>query len=759
MKLKKTLMTTAAAAVTLMMGLQSTLTAYALPLNTKYISEIKTVCAMSADEARQKFKSEGYTMMETDVNPTLGKAVYMGYKTSYDINDALRGLHFMNMKGKYSFSDYEQTLEDHRALVESNLDGIVPAIEKYREAYAEGTQNALHAHEMLNHVYDYVTGEYMGDFLLTCELESGKRGQLTDAFMKGNAGIVAQIQKLLNMAGQKQATSWLERFEANSLDDLTQRYESSYLSASLAQQKMSQEYAVDAAVLLNEYWDTVYGAIVTVEEQFVQTDDGYDVTEALNQLVLDENGNEKPDPQTDEEVLAYLETVEVGAAGAVECAGVYEALSMYEYDGNPMLDFFRRPASEVQLEELYPLIDSLSEGERGVCQSVGLGDLIIQAGAADQWSSDREDLFKAWSDNSGKVSLYYGVNLKAFEKGVALTSSATERDRTNSFGTRWWEVFVDPSKGETGVERFARPLTFLALSGACGVAVVVFSTAGTFVKDALISAAKVGGKKIVTNNNLIKAGAEAAKAQINLYEASTNGFVQNPFGFAKISASPRFVTGFMGFVFKVLLVVMVVFYILMIITLVLSAVSAILSCWHTATYTQIPIAMCDAWQGGTFTEYILYDAVEGLDQANMVYADMNGYVEKWGDEAGLISDASVGWLVLYATKDERAGAPITELKLTTGNGSTPIGFEGVSVFGEGTVTNLTDAKYTGQSDDPCIRLFCKRASGAVNSGTVMTGGAYAVIGSLSLLGGSAVGALLGLRRKKKRQSEPVPAPN
>ena len=757
MKLKKTLMTTAAAAVTLMMGLQSTLTAYAIPLNTKYISEIKTVCAMSADEARTKFKNEGYTMMETDVNPTLGKAVYMGYKTSYDINDALRGLHFMNMKGKYSFSDYEQTLEDHRALVESNLDGIVPAIEKYREAYAEGTQNALHAHEMLNHVYDYVTGEYMGDFLLNCELESGKRGQLTDAFMKGNAGIVAQIQKLLNMAGQKQADSWLERFEANSLDALTQRYESSYLSASLAQQKMSQEYAVDAAVLLNEYWDSVYNAILTVEELYVPTDDGYDASAALNQIMLDANGNQKPEPKTDEEKTTFLETVEVNVAGAMECAGVYDALAMYEYDGNPMLDFFRRPASEVQLEELYPLIDSLSEGERGVCQTVGLGDLILQAGAADQWDSDREDLFRAWSDNSGKVSLYYGVNLKAFDKGVALTSSATERDRTNSFGARWWEVFTDPSRGETNTERFARPLTFLAMSGACLVTGIVSWIVQAVIGKSLEKAAGIAASETQKriSSTLMTLGQDLAETQAARYG---NSFLINPITATAVRFSGKTVMGGLGFVYRTFLVISCVFYLIAVISLVLAAMSAILSMWHTATYTQIPVAMCDAWQGGTFTEYILYDAVEGLNQANMEFADMNGYVEKWGDTTGLISEASVGWLVLYATKDERAGAPITELKLTTGSGSTPIGYEGVSIFGEGTVTNLTDGAYTGQSDDPCIRLYCKRASGALSS-SVATNGAYTAIGLMGLLGGSSVGALLGLRRQKKRRSEPVSAQN
>ena len=746
-KLKKAWMHTAVIASALVTGLTQSLSAYAAPLKTKYISDIRTVCGFSADEAKAKFAAEGYTMLETDVNPTLGKSVYIGYKTSYNINEAIRGLNFMDMHGKYSFSDYKQVLQSHRDVVENNIDAMVPTIEAYREAYEKGTENALHAYEMLNHVFDMYSGEYMGDFLLHCELTRGKRNALTDAFMKGNANIVTQMQKLMTLASQTEKTSWLERFETADPDELTARYEANFYSASRAQKAMTQEFFSDAAVIWENSWDDLYDAIQLVENEMTQTPDGaYDVSDMMNTVA---DGLGDPEDETEEEQGAADTVIASALLSAQNAVNVYTALEQYEYNGAPMLDFFNRPHTEVEVEELYPLLDSLSAAERGCCQTVGLTDLIIQANAEDHWDSDREECFRLWSDGSGEVSLYYGVNLKAYSDGVALTSAAAQRRQTvgnvnsKSFWENWWKLFKDPSLGETKSENFTRTFTFLQFSALS----LIGTLTGCFINWGVNAASAIARKWGHTGIRLI------------FNERTWNDhFFWNPLAATKniVFTNNATMGAFANIMRKLSTIITAIFYLALIISLVASLFSVFSDMWHTATYTQIPVALCDAWQGGSFTDYILYEAAEGLDKANMAYGDVNGYVEQYGDTAGLISESSVGWLVLYYTRDENAGEPLTELKITTGGGSTPLGFEGVTMFGSGNAVSMTDTNYTGQSNDPQIRLYCKRAA-APNTATVQTKGAYAAIAAVSALGGCTVGALLGLRRRKKQNGKPAPA--
>ena len=172
-------------------------------------------------------------------------------------------------------------------------------------------------------------------------------------------------------------------------------------------------------------------------------------------------------------------------------------------------------------------------------------------------------------------------------------------------------------------------------------------------------------------------------------------------------------------------------------------ISAISMLWKSAVYTDIPALICDAWEGDTFSDYVFYDAVQGLNQDDAKYADMNGY-----DQSSYFWSANQGWLVLYYTKDKRVGSPLTELKFQTGNSKAPLGYEGAVIFGNGEPTNLTSKEFTGQNEDPQIYLFYKRAANSL-TGTVRTTGGYILTGTLSLLAGGLIGGLIGSKRKKK----------
>ena len=96
----------------------------------KYISEVKVGMGETSDQASKELLAEGYTIFKdnsgnyADLNKDAGtgnivkdgpnqKIVYLGYKTTADVNDAITDLAVMNMNGGYSFEEYEKVMNDH----------------------------------------------------------------------------------------------------------------------------------------------------------------------------------------------------------------------------------------------------------------------------------------------------------------------------------------------------------------------------------------------------------------------------------------------------------------------------------------------------------------------------------------------------------------------------------------------------------------------------------------------------------------------
>ncbi len=66
-----------------------------------YISDVKTGCASNLNEAKKILTSQGYTVIHHDMNnsvPNQCRWIYVGYKTTTNINDAITGLIFSNEK-------------------------------------------------------------------------------------------------------------------------------------------------------------------------------------------------------------------------------------------------------------------------------------------------------------------------------------------------------------------------------------------------------------------------------------------------------------------------------------------------------------------------------------------------------------------------------------------------------------------------------------------------------------------------------------
>ncbi|MBR2402676.1 MAG: hypothetical protein IKB01_07910, partial [Lachnospiraceae bacterium] len=75
--------------------------------NSKYIKEVRVSYGETEEEAKSWLKQNGYTVLEQNLNAGTGKnCVYLGYKTTTNVKEAITDISIMDMKGGYSFGAY-----------------------------------------------------------------------------------------------------------------------------------------------------------------------------------------------------------------------------------------------------------------------------------------------------------------------------------------------------------------------------------------------------------------------------------------------------------------------------------------------------------------------------------------------------------------------------------------------------------------------------------------------------------------------------
>ena len=139
---------------------------------SKYVKEMVISYGDTADEAKAWLTDNGYEVLDYNLNEgaddvfSTERAVYIGYKTTSDANEAITDMKLMNMKGGYSVQDYQMLLDEQKEDIKVFINNFKVAIQEYRDNYNKGQGRAVAAHDMLNALYDDDTQQYMGDFFL-----------------------------------------------------------------------------------------------------------------------------------------------------------------------------------------------------------------------------------------------------------------------------------------------------------------------------------------------------------------------------------------------------------------------------------------------------------------------------------------------------------------------------------------------------------------------------------------------------------------
>ena len=128
---------------------------------TYYLSDLKMAEAKTEDEAKKLLTDEGFTILDKNLNPGGEKAVYLGYKKSKNVDDAITDVKVMNMQGGFNISDYESIFEEALQTYKKEVDNIRIAANEFAANYKAGKKEALNAYRQLNYYY--------------VELEKGKK--------------------------------------------------------------------------------------------------------------------------------------------------------------------------------------------------------------------------------------------------------------------------------------------------------------------------------------------------------------------------------------------------------------------------------------------------------------------------------------------------------------------------------------------------------------------------------------------------------
>ena len=413
--------TAAAVLLAMVLFIQAPTRAYAEAQNTNtpdYISEVKIAMGSDAESALK-----GYTILSdengkaVDLNQGAGgswgsqgdKKVILGYKTTKNQSEAITDLAVMNMKGGYSVQEYE-------ALIQQRLDAqIIPLVQKIQTTINEYRENLNSSDDVNRARAEYVRaalnkftdddcgGAKLGDLLLNptkfemgdaaynalSEDQKKQHCDIVTLFMQADGQMMLMVLVLLTRAADTGEEGWVNRFSMITYDDLIASYDMPETDAKI---QAAKDFEDDARILLKN-WDAFRAYLMDADEAAETVDqmtemDLSEVENKVDKAIDSQNGVDCLDALSD---LLSAELEQTELIRAAEKMAVADYLESIDYEDGTLYDFFMKSSSEFEgdLSELYPLIASLSEGQRAGLEFISLSELVISGNRDSEYDPDQ----------------------------------------------------------------------------------------------------------------------------------------------------------------------------------------------------------------------------------------------------------------------------------------------------------------------------------------------------------------------------------
>ena len=392
----------------------------------EYLSDLRLIYADDYNEASEILAGselEGYKLYKENLNANTGKTgVFIAYKTTTDIEDAITDIAVMQMNGGYKEGNYQQMIEKSYAEYVEIGNTYLEAIDYFKTAYGEDDFLAKSVYRQLN-LYtgiDDHDDERLGDVILG-EITSG---ELATMFMEGNKYVLSNIRSLLAMgvSYNEDGKHYLEKVadEAAAMDKNPNLYQ-------------DRDYLELASIIA--------GNILTFGDMF-------------NELAVHESELDYTDETFTELELEYAEYTsfadrmrEVNYLGG---KSLYDFCLEYKFDKG-------------DLTSLYPLVAALNDGQVAMTRVSHYYDVVLYS-MSDLPEESIESKISSLEEQFADVAfdVYAGVDRSIYDGTFALTSDAYRANAYTESG--FWNSLVDPHNG-WGIAT----ITTASISLACAV--------------------------------------------------------------------------------------------------------------------------------------------------------------------------------------------------------------------------------------------------------------------------------------------------
>ena len=397
---------------------------------TYYLSDLKMAEAATEDEAKNMLTGAGYEILDKNLNPGGDKAVYLGYKKSTNVDDAITDVKVMNMKGGFNISDYETIFEEAMDTYSSDVNNLRVAAKEFAENYKAGKKEAQLAYRQLNYYYvenDKGVKTNMGDYMLNFPTDNK---DFADILLKGNPNILDNIRILLSM-GVADGGDLIERITAATKNE-----------------------EVYTKVKYHDDAEELAGKIQQLKKMLADAEAEIAEIEADTEMTQEEKDASLVMPSYVVTLLTSFDLV----------------LASIPYGDTNYSDYFEK-TTEIDYTLLYPFLDAMTVGQRAMAVSGQLHSVLVY-NAIEMSDEELEAELTELEENLEPLSVYLGTDMDLLEGAVAVTSDALREEAAT--GNSWFACFTGNMAGD---------ITISSLVGVGGVALI--GTSLHFLKKTL----------------------------------------------------------------------------------------------------------------------------------------------------------------------------------------------------------------------------------------------------------------------------------
>ena len=798
----------------------------------KYISEVKVGMGTDSAAAAKELLEEGYTILAddkgnyADLNKDAGsksalaptprqKVVYLGYKTTGEASDAITDLAVMKMDGGYSYSDYEQLMQDHMNVeIKPFVDRFIATLTEYRENLAKpkdslNYKRANYYRSLLNKLTDDDTGgKPLGDLLVNetkYEMGDDAYNKLSDEekknhcdiltlLMQGKGQAIQLMETELTKASDSSDNTWLDRFLKTDLDKLTEtvKKENPGFTPTEINKELDKEY-YDAAKKIREKWSSFREILINTENDVEIAESALDMDEDFEtiQNKVDNLDSKSSKDEMGEAIADMMgaQTKNVESSIAAENVVVKAVLEATNYGNGKLLDFFTKNitefASEKGIRKLYPIVDALSAGQIAGLDFLSLSEMISMA-IADENGFDSASL-----DHIEPASVFQDVNREIYEPGgVAITKDATRK-----------QASLNQPSTTFGLSILGKVL--ISCTAACALASIVSGCASSSYKGVIADYSdKVNAMEAAINENQARLDEMTRRSNnyfsqhpnldkpinINQLSRDNQSFFDSNQGDAELAESIEKAQGELAaakkeyaeveakygakstFCHKLAVGFAVVMAILAVYSIVTTIADAI--AYYRVDFAPIPKYMVEATDistekvidGKTYTimkknETAYYKVVPCNRTDGGNEREKKNY-KVLLDRNDLNGDVAQQWLALYSVKYKDSTPILADsLKVKMGDGLAPEGYStGIHMFGDSAAQNLTSTDFCYNDPYKGTYVYFKRdaAAGTSAVASIFSSGPVWISGIIGLIVGAGVTLLIvksAEKRKKKKTAQ------